>query len=281
MPPIIHHTVAAIVALGIWGTEAGAWGVDGHQAVAIIAANFMAQSTADEVGTLLGGHGSLNGQMMDAAVWADEKRAFRPETGPWHFVNIPLSATGFDMQRDCAAGNCIVAALDRYANILRDRRLEPSVRAEALRFIIHFMADVAQPLHASDNHDHGGNALQVVIGGVRRSLHQVWDTDLVQAVEQRAGVRGGRALGVWMAARITAQQRQAWATGGPVDWANQSHDVAVRSAYSGISGSGSNDPRNPVILGPQYLAQAVLAVEGQLAVAGVRLAAELDMLLRR
>ena len=269
------------VGLGCFSNEARAWGADGHVAVATVAASFIAPSTAAEVRTLLGGWGSAEDQMAKASVWADEIRVFHPETGEWHFVNIPLGAAGYDPGRDCEDGGCIVAALDRFANVLRDRQAPPAARTEALKYLIHFMGDVAQPLHCSDNGDHGGNGLHVVVGGKRRSLHQVWDTDIVEAAERQAGVVGGRGLGAWVAARISPQQRSQWASGGAADWANQSHGVAVGVAYAGISGRGGNDARTPIVLGQGYVDQAVPVVEAQIALAGVRLAAELDMLLGR
>jgi hypothetical protein len=82
--------------------------------------------------------------------WADEIRAQRPDTTQWHYVNIEIGSHGYDAARDCAEDNCVVAQIVRDGRILSDPRAPTAQKAEALRFLIHFVADVYQPLHAAD-----------------------------------------------------------------------------------------------------------------------------------
>jgi hypothetical protein len=97
--------------------------------------------------------------------WADEIRDQQRDTGRWHFVDIPLTAPGYDPRRDCPDRACVVAQIENDMRILGDRRLSDGARAEALRFLIHFVADVHQPLHAEDNGDRGGNQVGSKSGG--------------------------------------------------------------------------------------------------------------------
>ena len=140
-----------------------AWGPEGHEVVAHLAAMNLTPKARAQVAALLGGEAEAS--MAIAANWADEIRDARPETSPWHFVNLENDrALGYIAARDCPRDACIVAQIDRQAAILRSNAPAPA-RAEALKFLIHFVGDSQQPLHAADNHDRGGNQVQVTLRG--------------------------------------------------------------------------------------------------------------------
>lgn len=227
-----------------------AWGAEGHEVIATIAlAELTPQARAQAAG-LLGGAAML----VHDSNWADEIRDQRPETGRWHYVNIPLDAVRYDARRDCSGGDCVVAQVTRQLAVLADRKAPPRRRAEALRFVIHFVGDIHQPLHAVG--DRGGNAVRVRLMGDRTNLHHVWDASVLEPMGPDAGA---------IAARLapTPAQRKAWRTGGPADWANESHAIA-RAVY----------PRDRRVLRLSFasLEAAGPAVRAQLAKAGDRLA---------
>ena len=87
----------------------------------------------------------------------------------WHYVNIKIMNTGYDAARDCQNDACVVAQIQKDAAIVGDRTLAQPVRAEALRFLLHFVGDLHQPLHAADNHDRGGNEVWIVLNGEKRT----------------------------------------------------------------------------------------------------------------
>jgi|SRR6516162_3845041 len=94
---------------------------------------------------------------------------------PWHYVNIPIHPpagvlAAYDGARDCRGGDCVVAAVERFAAVLSDSSAPARQRLEALKFVVHFVADLHQPLHASNNDDRGGNGVAVVLAGRRASL---------------------------------------------------------------------------------------------------------------
>jgi hypothetical protein len=251
--------------------SAWAWGPEGHQIIARIAALELTSTARAQVQELLGGDPET--AMVEVSTWADEIRRGRPNTAPWHFVDIPVGSAGYDHGRDCRNDNCVVAQIEREKAILLDRQLAAPVRTEALRFLIHFVGDIHQPLHAADNGDRGGNEVRVVLGRRQTNLHAVWDTPLVQSLG-----RDANSVADNLVARITPDDRRKWQAGNAVDWANDTFRVANAETYAKLPGSGGTDA--PVILPPNYAASERATVSAQLEKASVRLASVLNETLR-
>ena len=157
-----HLITALVLAVGIAPPPCLAWGVEGHRIIAAIAADELTPVAKRQIEQLLGSPDASRG-MIEASTWADEIRSSRPQTASWHFVDIPIGSAGYDYLRDCIRQNCVVSQIDRVERALADKRVLASGRAEALRFLIHFVGDVHQPLHAADNRDKGGNGTRVVL----------------------------------------------------------------------------------------------------------------------
>ena len=138
-----------------------AWGAEGHEIVAAIALRELTPAARLQVARLLGSEAML----VHDSNWADEVRDQRPDTGPWHYVDIPLDAPGYDAGRDCGGDACVVAQISHDLHVLGNARVSAGQRAEALRFLVHFVADIHQPLHAVDNADKGGNGVRVYLRG--------------------------------------------------------------------------------------------------------------------
>jgi nuclease S1 len=244
---------------------ARAWSDPAHRIVANVAEARLSPAARRLVRDILGDR-----PLADVAGWADKQddRATRP----WHYVNVPYTARGYDAARDCPSGGCVVAALERSAATLRDATTDLD-RADALRWLVHLVADVHQPLHAGDGRDRGGNTLEVRFAHRRNpvSFHHVWDTEVVQPL---LGSRTPAAAARALAARLRPEDAAAWAGElDPVAWADESAALA-RALYAehGI------EPRaGATILLPRDYARAQRArVEARLGRAGVRLAALLD-----
>ena len=238
-------------------TPALAWGAEGHEIVAGVALRELTPAARQDVGRLLGGPV----MMVHQASWADEVREARPQTGAWHYVDIPLQAGGYDAARDCDGGNCVVAQIENDLRILRDRRAGDSARAEALRFLIHFVADVHQPLHAEDNDDKGGNQVHARLGRERASLHKLWDVDVALPLGPDPDV-----IADGIERDISAAQRKDWQSGSPARWANEAHAIAREHVYPPLQ--GARDIRLP----PDYAFREAPLVRILMAKAGVRLA---------
>ena len=118
--------------------------------------------------------------LAEVSTWADQIRVQRPETAPWHYVNIPIhlqlvESSGFDPTRDCPNEACVVAKIEQFERVLTDRQASDRQRLEALKYLVHFIGDVHQPLHASKNQDRGGNEVPVMFMGSQTNLHAIWE----------------------------------------------------------------------------------------------------------
>ncbi|MFO0961544.1 MAG: S1/P1 nuclease [Phycisphaerales bacterium] len=251
--------VTALVATA----PAVAWGPNGHRAGGAIAYSYLTPEARKAVDDLLGGQ-----SLADASNWADEIRSNNAYdwVKPLHYVNIPRGADKIDLSRDCPGGNCVVAAITKYADVLRDPKSTRDQRIEALKLLAHFVEDVHQPLHASYADDKGGNMITVKLFGKRTNLHALWDSGMI---DHRLG-KGG-SWDKWASSvrgRITDQNLKQWrASIDPSVWANESVSITKR-LYAGLPANGE--------IGDPYIDANFNAVEERIAMAGVRLAAVLN-----
>ena len=251
--------------------SAFAWGPDGHAIVAEVAQRRLGTGARAAVERILGPGYSLAAE----STWSDEVRSDHPQTFKWHFVDIPLAESSYRPARDCPAtpkGDCIVAELERVRQALRcggDRE-----RREALRWAVHLVADLHQPLHTVAE-EQGGNTVttDVSIGGLRcprckparsaQNLHWVWDTSLIAATAWSWGGYVRRLEAGWLG---SPDARDA-ASGSVVDWTNETHAVA-REVWAWV--------REDRVIDDDYYRKALPVLDRQLGRAGLRLAAFLD-----
>jgi hypothetical protein len=235
-----------------------AWFDLGHRVVAQIAEGRLTPHTAAAVRDILGGQ-----DISDASLWADQIRGQRRSTGPLHYVNIPLDAAAYDSAAQCPGGQCIIAAIESDRRVLADPASSSIERAEALKFLIHFMGDLHQPLHVSNNNDRGGNQAQVQFFGAGTNLHKVWDGLLIE----RADVTDADQYLARLTLQMALMELGAFERGTVVDWAMEGHQIAVENAY--------RIPRNRQLAEP-YEAANIPLVDLAIIKAGVRLAMVLN-----
>jgi hypothetical protein len=213
--------------------------------------------------------------LVDVANWADREAHDLPayaNSAAWHFVNVPLDAEHYN-DRYCRRGNCVVQKIIEYRRVLADRRRPRPERLDALRFLVHFVADVHQPLHVGDNDDRGGNGTQVQFLGDTTNFHRVWDSGLIEETRQN-----DRAWAERVRRRITPEQAKSWANDPVETWADESLAAAKR-AYQGPT-PGTPRIASGASLGRSYHDFALPIVEDRLARAAVRLAHELEAVFR-
>lgn len=164
--------VAALVPL-----PALAWGSQGHQIVAALAQSQLTPAARKEVDRLL----ALEpGETLESiSTWADEHR--NPATAAWHYINFPRDSCIYDASRDCPDGKCVVAAIEKQTEILASNAPDEK-RLLALKYVVHLVADVHQPLHAGYMDDRGGNNYQLQAFMRGSNLHAVWDTGLIKSL---------------------------------------------------------------------------------------------------
>ncbi|CAN5592383.1 S1/P1 nuclease [soil metagenome] len=159
-----------------------AWSAAGHRIVGELAAAELTPRARSEVARLLAGEPEPT--LAGVSTWADQLRdggaARGKATAPWHYINFRRGTCSFDPPRDCARGDCVVGAINRQFWILADRGRPLAERRDALKFLVHFVGDVHQPLHNSARDDRGGNNYQVNLRGRGSNLHRIWDHTLLE-----------------------------------------------------------------------------------------------------
>jgi len=242
-----------------------AWGARGHRVAAEVAMKRLTPAAKQAIAELLD-----EGETFPTlAVWADtpEARRLEPKSPPWHYVNVPITAAKYD-DRYCGARGCVVSQIKHFRAILADPRATRAERKRALRFFVHFVNDVHQPLHVGENHDRGGNSTQVRFLGRGSNLHRVWDSGVI---EHRHWSDGRWVKHV--EEQITATNLRAWSSGTVEDWATESLQAAKR-AYD-PTGRGRPLAKGAA-LGQDYESFALPIITQRLAQAGIRLANELN-----
>jgi hypothetical protein len=163
---------------------------------------------------------------------------------------------------------CIVDRLTAFAAELKAPATPQAERIVALKYVLHFVGDVHQPLHAADDADHGGNCVRLALGGTRTTnLHSYWDTGLVTPLGTDP-----EAVAETLRAAITPAQKAAWSAGDAKAWALESYGVAKAVVYWPGAPAGCAADAAPVSLPQGYEARGEAAVRLQLEKAGVRLA---------
>ena len=171
------------VALALLPLPAHAWGPLGHRLVALLAWDDLTPQARRQAEVLL--QGEQDPTLAGIASWADDLRKHDPVLGRtsarWHFVNLGEHDCAYEQVRDCPGGNCVVEAIRTQAAILADPERTHAERLQALKFVVHFVGDVHQPLHAGHADDRGGNDYQVNWNGKGSNLHSLWDSGLLRS----------------------------------------------------------------------------------------------------
>lgn len=266
--------VAFVASILLVAPTALAWGPEGHAIIADIAESHLTPAAKAHVGELLAMEGHVH--LDEVASWADEVRQQRRETAPWHYVDIPLDAPGYDAARDCPGGNCVVATIIAFEKVLADKSAVQQDRLEALKWVVHFVGDIHQPLHAEDHSDKGGNEVHVVYFGKATNLHAVWDGGIIEhALDLHLGPNYSFDH---EAVRLDAKKLDITMKDeplGPLDeavvgWANNAHQTARTIAYADLPQDLSGD------WSETYQEKVWPAVRFQLGLAGLRLAKVLN-----
>lgn len=252
--------IAAITTALLISTQAPpakAWGADGHREIAAFAEAQLSPATKREVVRLLALEPGAT--LVSISTWADETR--NAETAPWHYLNFPRDADcHFDGRRMCRDGDCVTAVITRMAKTLRTQT-DDNQRLQTLKYLVHLVADVHQPLHAGYLDDKGGNLVQLQAYGRGSNLHALWDTQLI------AHWPGGLP-----ALRSAMQAADKSATSfKPKQWAEQSCQIVATPGFYPVTRK----------ISAQYPVRWESTLAQQLAAAGWRLADVLEQAMAR
>lgn len=250
-----------------FATQALAWSRDGHAIVGTLAERQLRPAARAEVARLLAGEPDPT--LAGVAAWADDVRAAEGpgKSARLHYINFKGGDCSYVPVRDCPDGNCVIAAINRNFLILSDRARPDAERRDALKYLVHFVGDVHQPLHSTPRDDKGGGDFQVNYQGTGSNLHKVWDGLIIERRNSTpADYASALASQPALAADATRRSDRP-----AVDWAVESCRIVL---------DGNLYPSGHVV-DDAYLDRQVPTVDLRLRLAGNRLADMLNFALAR
>lgn len=244
--------IAVATIFTILPSAANGFGVLGHRLAERVADSLLCQDAAAVVEQLTG-----SASLVGLGAWADRVR-YRPaweHTAPWHYINVADDDSIAAVSR--ATSDHVVWAIEQFVDELSATDNAVEQRTGALRFVVHFIIDVHQPLHVGRASDRGGNGVELIVDGRTTNLHRLWDTGALAGTG-----RGEAQLSAAVAAHVPSQDE--WLSTAPLAWAEESR--ALRERVYAFE--------RPI--SQEYLRDVRAVVERRLAQAGVRLAATLN-----
>ncbi|GHA84613.1 S1/P1 nuclease [Cognatilysobacter bugurensis] len=211
-------------------TPALAWSALGHRLVGELAERQLSPEAKAEVARLLAGEKEPT--LAGVSTWADELRSSSPEafkrTAPWHYVKLSEGTCRFERARECKDGDCVIGAIEAQRDILADAAQPLEARRDALKFLVHFVGDVHQPMHANHRDDKGGNDYQISLrtplqpeeyarkhyadGVMGTNLHSIWDYYLLASRGLDFDAYADRLATPWPPKKTPIGAPAAWAT---------------------------------------------------------------------
>ncbi len=258
-----HLRCILLVAGALCAGNAFAWSAEGHRIVARLAAAGLTPEARVAVAELLAGEPDPT--LAGIADWADRLRDEDPERGKatsrWHYINFD-GRCEYEAARDCPGGDCVVGAINKSFLALADRKRPLAERREALKFLVHFVGDAHQPLHASMRDDLGGNRHQVNVGGKGSNMHRLWDGTILE----RRGLDAAAHASLLQAAAPPSHDGTLGSDRPALDWALESCRLVE---------AGDLYPASRVV-DEAFLDRQLPVAEERLRRAGSRLAAMLN-----
>ena len=254
--------VAAALAAAAIPSPALAWGKTGHRVVAALADAQLSGLARAHVKKILGVE-----SLDEAATWPDDMRSapaqfWQKTATPWHYVTL----NGIIYDRAPPEGDAL-EALNRFRATLQDPNASIGDKQLALRFVVHLVGDLHQPLHAGKCCDKGGNDVKVRWFGRDLNLHSVWDSALVDE-EQLSFTE----LAAKLQRHTSSEDVLTWWDINPRDWISES--AQLRETVYPVA--NKKDPKAPPELSYAYVYKFTPLMEQRLKQAGVRLAAYLN-----
>ncbi|KAJ5464516.1 Nuclease PA3 [Penicillium daleae] len=268
-------------------TGVNAWGVLGHATVAYIAQNYVSSSTASWAQGVLGD--TSTSYLANIASWADQYRTTTAGkwSAPLHFIDAednPPTSCNVDYTRDCGSSGCSISAIANYTQRAGDGRLSTANIAEAVKFLVHFLGDVTQPLH-DEAYEVGGNSIKVTFDGYSDNLHSDWDTYMPEKLIGGSSLTDAQSWANTLINEINSgsykSQAASWIQGDDISdpvttatrWASDANAyVCTVVMPDGAAALETGD------LYPTYYNSAIGTIELQIAKGGYRLANWLNMI---
>lgn len=252
--------LAALFALTCLSASLLSWDSLGHHVIGEIAERHLTPAAKAAIKDLLGHQGLAN-----VSAWADDIKSADRATASWHYIDVPLGLSFADFQKEAEnqSGVNVYKAIIASVNTLKNPHITQRHKVEALKFLVHFVGDIHQPMHVSRPDDKGGNSINVTYNGDPTNLHAVWDGKLLD--EDGASYR--KLADKYDTA--TPEQIKRWQSDPVIIWAWESYQVST-ILYKEVEG------QNGTVMGKAYFDAHIPVVKRCIEKAGIRLAGMLN-----
>ena len=203
--------------------------------------------------------------LADVANWADKVKKKRKDERPWHYNNIKENELTYVIARDCPKKNCVTEKIKEFAEILKNNESSFRKRKEALKYLVHFVGDIHEPLHLGNSRDRGGGKIYLTYLGRNVNLHYLWDGGLIDW-----GKVSFTKYATHLDKKFVKFEKSEWLDTNVNDWANESRLLALKYAY----------PFGAKILSKDYIIKSREILDERMTQAGVRLADLLNEILK-
>lgn len=215
-------------------SPANCWWETGHRTVARIAAAHLSPAARIRIARILGVEDTLPA-IADAlalgSTWADEVKN-DTQTSEWHYIDLTLQDSRSDMLSRCKNNDCVSGRIRLFSTQFASQKSDGRwSEFDALRFLVHFVGDAHQPLHAISDQDLGGNCEKVDPPiNEAKNIHALWDGGIVAALDSSDRQLAENLEGY--IGKLDSETRSAWSNGSVDDWIWESHELAKNNIYS-------------------------------------------------
>ena len=167
-------SLTLLITLSAHSPNALFWGQIGHRTVERIADGMLTKKAQEEVKRVLGSE-----TLAEVSTWMDEIRSDRAYNyaNTWHYCTIPDGMTYEEAPKQ--EGGDVIWAIEKIIDELKSDTLTAEQEETNLRFLVHLVGDIHQPLHVGNGEDRGGNDIKVTWFGSNTNLHSVWDSRMI------------------------------------------------------------------------------------------------------
>ena len=261
-----------------------AWGNTGHRVVGEVASRFL------EISTIVKTNQILDGQSLArVSTWPDEIKSDAPNyqyTFNWHYTTWQTEAHDHSESNETATTGLLLKSINEQLAVLKDPEAAKEKKAFALKFLVHLIGDIHQPLHVGNGTDQGGNFCKVTYMSKPYNLHSLWDEGIIDYsnlsfTEMARFVYQGRSL----------EEIQKAKTGTVLDWARESKELVPTLYPADVTPSTEPIsirkycqkevlPEDVPKLSYEYAYKHLPVIEKRLFEAGIRLAVLLNEALK-
>jgi hypothetical protein len=169
--------------------QVDAWSKAAHRLIADIAAHHISDRARDDMLGLLGMDkwSALRNWLVEESNWADTYATDSSfaESQRYHYVHTTSTCEPYDAARDCGddpdSGFCLPNAIAYHIDVALNQTIDQKIQIASLKHLVHYMADVHQPLHVGFRSDFGGNNffVKTVNGTTFQNFHYLWDGEFI------------------------------------------------------------------------------------------------------